>query len=69
MDAVEDLGETLAQVRDNRRVSKIWHIWRRASALRATESLLAERVMLRIMNDAMVVWKKRMYVLSVFGSP
>ena len=67
VDAVEAAGETLAQVRDSRRVSKFWCIWRRASALRATESLLAERVDLRVMNDAMMVWKKRMCVPSVFG--
>jgi len=69
LDAVEDVGETLAQVYDGRRVSKFWHIWRRASVLRATGSLLAESVILRIVNDAMAVWKSRMYVLSVFVSP
>jgi len=71
VDAVEDAGETLARVFDNQRLSKLWHIWRRASALRATENLLVERVDLRVMNDAMAVWKKRMWVLSVltlFGS-
>jgi len=71
VDAVEDAGESLARVFDNQRLSKFWHIWRRASALRATESLLAERVDLRVMNDAMTVWKKRMWVLSIlafFGS-
>jgi len=68
VDAVEDLGETLVQVHDSRRVSKFWQTWRRASALRATESLLAERVILRVMNDAMAVWKRRMYVSSIFGS-
>ena len=69
VDAVESIGETLVQVHDSRRVSKCWHTWRRASALRATENLLAERVILRVINDAMVMWKKRMYVLSVFGLP
>jgi len=69
VDAVEEIGETLAQVHDTRRVLKFWHTWRRASALRAKENLLVERVVLRVMNDAMVMWKKRMYVLSVFGSP
>ena len=67
VDAVEDVGETLAHVRDSRRVFKFWHMWRRAGALRATESLLAERVNLRIMNDAITVWRKRMWVLSGFG--
>ena len=71
VDAVEDTGETLVQTFDSRRVSKFWHIWRRASTLRTAESLLAERVNLRVMNDAMTVWKKRMWVTSVldlFGS-
>lgn len=63
VDAVEDIGEALVQVHDSRRVSKFWHAWRRASALRATENLLTERVILRVLNDAMVMWKKRMYVL------
>ncbi|KAF9653101.1 hypothetical protein BDM02DRAFT_3159997 [Thelephora ganbajun] len=58
VDAVEDTGETLAQVFDSRRVSKFWHRWRRASALRIAESLLAERVNLRVMNDAIAMWKK-----------
>lgn len=65
VDEVEDAGENLAQVFDSRRASKFWHIWRKASALRTTESLLAERVNLRIMNDAMTVWKRRMWVASV----
>ena len=69
VDAVEDIGETLVQVHDSRRVSKFWHTWRRASALRATENLLAERVILRVMNDAMAMWKKRMYVFLVLGYP
>ena len=60
VDAIEDAGETLAQVFDNRRASKFWQIWRKASALRAAEGLLAERVNLRVMSDAMEVWKKRM---------
>ena len=60
VDAVEDAGETLAQVHESRRLSKFWHMWKRAGALRVTESLLAERVNLRVMNDAMTVWKKRM---------
>jgi len=71
VDAVEDAGETLVQVFGSRRVSKFWHAWRRASGLRSTESLLAERVDLRVMNDAMTVWKKRMWVTSalvLFGS-
>ena len=68
VDEVEDAGENLAQVFDSRRASKFWHIWRKASALRATESLLVERVNLRVMDDAMTVWKKRMWVASVsFG--
>ena len=67
VDAVEDVGETLVQVHDSRRVSKFWHIWRRASALRATEGIFAERVVLRVMSDVMVVWRSRMCVLSVPG--
>ena len=68
VDEVEDAGENLAQVFDSRRASKFWHIWRKASALRTTESLLVERVNLRVMNDAITVWKKRMWVASVsFG--
>ena len=66
VDDVEDAGENLALVFDSRRVSKFWHMWRRASTLRATESLLVERVNLRVMNDAMAVWKKRMWVIG-FG--
>ena len=66
MDEVENAGENLAQVLESRRVSKFWHIWRRASVSRATESLLVERVNLRVMNDAMAVWKKRMWVIG-FG--
>lgn len=60
VDVIEDAGETLTHVFDSRRVSKFWHVWKRASAFRATESLLAERVNLRIMSDAVVVWKRRM---------
>ena len=60
VDVVEDAGETLAHVFDSRRMSSFWHIWKRASALRTTESLLAERVNLRVMSDAVTMWKKRM---------
>jgi protein SFI1 len=66
VDEVEDAGENLALTFDNRRMSKFWDIWRRTSALRATESLLVERVNLRVMNDAVAVWKKRMWVIG-FG--
>lgn len=58
--AIEDAGEALAHVFDSQRVSKFWHIWKRASALRATESLLFERVNLRVMSDAVAMWKRRM---------
>ena len=64
VDEVEDTGENLAQVFDSRRVSRFWYIWRKASALRAAESLLVERVNLRVMNDAMAVWKKRMWAIG-----
>ena len=60
VDAAEDAGGALAQAFDNRRVSKLWHVWRRAGVLRATESLLTERVNLRVMSDAVATWKKRM---------
>ena len=60
VDVIEDAGETLAHVFDNRRVIKFWHTWKRASALRVTESLLVERVDLRVMSDTMAKWKKRM---------
>ena len=65
VDAVEGTGENLAQVFDSRRMSKFWHIWRRASALRTAESLLAERVDLRVMSNSMAVWKKRMWATLV----
>lgn len=65
VDEVEVAGENLAQVFDCRRASKFWRIWRKASALRTTESLLVERVDLRVMNDAITMWKKRMWVTSV----
>ena len=64
VDEVENAGENLALVFDSRRVSKFWHIWRKVSALRATEGLLVERVNLRVMNDAVTVWKKRMWVIG-----
>jgi protein SFI1 len=67
VDVVEDAGETLVHVFDSRRVSRFWHIWKRASALRTTESLLAERVNLRVMSDAVTMWKRRMWVLTVLG--
>jgi protein SFI1 len=60
VDEVEDAGENLAQVFDSRRVTKFWNAWRRTGVLRATESLLTERVNLRVMSDTMAVWKKRM---------
>jgi protein SFI1 len=60
VDAIEDAGEALAHVFDNRRVSKFWRAWKRASTLRATENLLVERVDLRVMSDAVAMWKKRM---------
>jgi protein SFI1 len=60
VDAVEDAGEMLIQVFDSRRVSKFWDTWKRASALRMAQSLLAERVNLRVMNHAVVMWKRRM---------
>jgi len=68
VDAVDDAGENWAQVLDGRKLSKFWHVWRRASALRTTEGLLAERVNLRVMSGAITVWKKRMCVLSILGS-
>lgn len=60
VDAAEDAGENLARVLDSRRVAKFWNTWRRTSVLRATESLLTERVNLRVMSDTMAVLKKRM---------
>lgn len=60
VDTIQGTGEALAHVFDNRRVSKFWHIWKRASKLRATESLLAERVNLRVMSDAVAMWRRRM---------
>ena len=60
MDAIEDAGEALAHVFENRRVSKFWYIWKRVSTLRVTESLLVERVNLRVMSDAVAMWRKRM---------
>jgi hypothetical protein len=45
---------------DNRRVSKSWYTWKRANKLRATESLLVERVSLRVMSSAVAMWKRRM---------
>ena len=67
VDAVEEAGETLTHVHDSRRVSKFWYMWKKASVLRATESLLAERVDLRVMNDAMTTWRNRMWVLPTFA--
>ena len=60
VDAIEDAGEALAHVFDSRRMSRFWHAWKRASMLRATESLLVERVDLRVMSDALGMWKRRM---------
>ena len=60
VDAVEDAGEVLGRVLDSRRVSKCWHAWKRASALRVAEDLLAQRVCLRVMSDVVAMWKKRM---------
>lgn len=60
VDVIGDAGYALAHVFNSRKVSKFWHIWKKASMLRATERLLAERVNLRIMSNAVAMWKRRM---------
>jgi protein SFI1 len=60
VDHLEAAADGFLNGREDRAVNRCWDYWRRAVELRNAERSVVERVSLRIMEDAMSVWKKHM---------
>lgn len=59
MDHLEAAGDEFLHVQKRKTAEKYWLCWRRALELRNAQRSVVESVGLRVMGDALVVWKKR----------
>lgn len=60
--AIEHLkvvGDQFLDVYEHKAADRYWIYWRRAVELKISESTITERVSLRIMGDALDIWKRR----------
>jgi protein SFI1 len=57
-DGMEAVGDHFLNGKDYATAERFWNSWRRASELRNAEKSVVDSVNLRIMVDAMKVWKK-----------
>lgn len=60
VDDLDAVADHFAYGKEQILMEKCWDLWRRALELRRAETVMAERVGLRVMGDAMNVWKRRM---------
>jgi protein SFI1 len=68
VDHLEAVADEYDHVCEKRGLVRFWNTWKKASELRTAEKVMVERVDLRIMNDAISVWKRQMYVNQFIGS-
>ena len=67
LDELDAAAEHLEYVRQDRQVERCWDLWRKALDTRRREKVMAERVDMRVMGQAMDTWRRRLYVS--FRSP
>lgn len=60
LDGLENRGDHLVVVREQRQAVVCWELWKGAVGLRRAESALAESVNLRILSASFETWKQRM---------
>lgn len=64
LDQLDAAGEHFISIRESMALERSWQVWRHSMHVVKTERTMADRVTLRMLFEAMTVWKKRMYVLS-----
>jgi protein SFI1 len=65
LDRLEDAANRLRIVRTKTQKERCWDLWRKAMEMRKVERMMAERVGLRIMSNAMDRWRTQMSVNRV----
>ncbi|KAJ3519427.1 hypothetical protein NM688_g9302 [Phlebia brevispora] len=60
LDQLQVRGEDLISLRERSQMERCWALWRHAIQLRQTENIVAGRVDLRILSDALDTWKRRL---------
>lgn len=60
LDRLEGAGEQLVKSREKSHVERCWDLWKRAMEVRKAEKAMSERIGLRILANAVDVWKSRM---------
>jgi protein SFI1 len=58
MDHLEAAGDAFFSGKDRKAAERCWSYWRRTAELRNAERLIVESIGLRIMGNAMDIWKK-----------
>ncbi|KZT68998.1 hypothetical protein DAEQUDRAFT_765781 [Daedalea quercina L-15889] len=65
LDQLDAAAEHLEYARQERQAERCWDLWRRALEVRRQERVMAERVDMRIMGQAMDTWKNRLHQTRV----
>lgn len=62
LDELEAAADHFLDVRDDKALDHSWAVWRHATELRRAERTIREHVDLRIMVNAMDLWRRNQYV-------
>ncbi|KZT26251.1 hypothetical protein NEOLEDRAFT_1155765 [Neolentinus lepideus HHB14362 ss-1] len=58
---MEAAAEEFSTIRESKAAGHVWHQWRRATELKLAERTVVERTGLRVMSDALSIWKRQMH--------
>ncbi|KAH8106712.1 Sfi1 spindle body protein-domain-containing protein [Cristinia sonorae] len=60
LDALDTAGDRFIAVRDSMALDRSWQVWRHSFHILQSERTMTDRVGMRLLSEAMVVWKNRM---------
>jgi Sfi1 spindle body protein. len=58
VDRLKTITDEFSRVKDEGVIERRWNYWRRATEMRNAERIVLERVNLRVMGEAIDVWKR-----------
>lgn len=62
LDELDAAAEHFVSVREDSSMQRSWQVWRHSLHVVKMERLMADRVTLRVLSEAMNFWKNRMFV-------